>query len=136
MTAGPSTCAPPPAKVSIGKAALDAGMWALVALGLAFPIILFRSDRDISNSLVLHARPLAFFGTGLVVFAARFAWLLTRHRPRPKITFPPLAAPIDSNWLTRAGLAALLIFPAVALLLAGPSGAIKWVDNFGVQILI
>jgi branched-chain amino acid transport system permease protein len=121
----------------IAAAARDAGAWALVALGLAFPIILFRTDRDLSNSLVLHARPVAFFVIALLVFAGRLAWLLTKHRPRSKmLPFPPLAISPDRNWLQRAGLAALLLFPAVALLLAGPSGAIKWVDNFGVQILI
>lgn len=35
-----------------------------------------------------------------------------------------------------AGLILLFIYPALALGLAGASGAIKWVDNFGVQILI
>ena len=34
------------------------------------------------------------------------------------------------------GLALLVLFPMLTLGLVGPSGAIKWVDNFGVQILI
>jgi branched-chain amino acid transport system permease protein len=136
MSAG-GTGALQPEEVSIRQAVQDAGLWALVALGLAFPIILFGTEQDFSNRIVLHARPILFTSTGLVVFAGRLLWLFTKHPRRPKaLAFPPLDFSIDHRWLPRAGLAALLAFPAVALLLAGPSGAIKWVDNFGVQILI
>ncbi|MEZ5849119.1 MAG: high-affinity branched-chain amino acid ABC transporter permease LivM [Hyphomicrobiaceae bacterium] len=34
------------------------------------------------------------------------------------------------------GFALLFLFPVMALSIVGPAGAIKWVDNFGVQILI
>ena len=34
------------------------------------------------------------------------------------------------------GLALLLLYPAIALGLAGKAGAIKWIDNFGIQIMI
>ncbi len=51
--------------------------------------------------------------------------------------FPPLdLSHHHKAWLPRAGLAALLIFPWLALTLTGQAGAIKWIDNFGVQILI
>jgi branched-chain amino acid transport system permease protein len=127
----------PAETTSMRQALQDAGLWALVTLGLAFPIILFGTEQDFSNRIVLYARPLLFLSAGLIVFVARLAWLLTKHPARPKaLKFPPLDFSVDPKWLPRAGLAALLAFPAVALVLAGPSGAIKWVDNFGVQILI
>src|SRR5262249_50257729 len=41
-----------------------------------------------------------------------------------------------ARWFPWVGLALLFLFPFLSLALAGPAGAIKWVDNFGVQILI
>ena len=55
---------------------------------------------------------------------------------RSRSTFLASTSRSTGRWLPRAGLAALLIFPFAALALTGSSGAIKWVDNFGVQILI
>ncbi len=116
----------------------DAGLWALVALGLCFPIVLYRTEQDFSNRIVLHARPWLVAGIVLAVFAGRLLWRLAKHPQRAKsLNFPRLDLSVDhKRWLPRAGLAALLIFPFAALALTGPSGAIKWVDNFGVQILI
>ena len=47
----------PPRTVSMREAARDAARWALVAFGLCFPIVLLRTDQDLSNRIVLHARP-------------------------------------------------------------------------------
>ena len=41
-----------------------------------------------------------------------------------------------SRYASQAGLGLLFAFPLLTLSIAGTSGAIKWVDNFGVQILI
>ncbi len=38
--------------------------------------------------------------------------------------------------LRTGALGFLVVYPMMMLLLAGPQGAIKWVDNFGIQILI
>ena len=87
---------------------------------------------------MLDARPwlVAFFV--FAVFAGRLLWRLYSHPHRPRrVLFPPLDLSHHRKaWLPRAGLAALLIFPWVALTLTGQGGAIKWIDNFGVQILI
>ena len=128
----------PPRTVSMREAARDAARWALVAFGLCFPIVLLRTDQDLSNRIVLHARPWLTLALVLAVFAARFLWLLVPHvrRPRP-LPFPRLDLKRhDARWFPRVGLAALFLFPFLSLALAGPSGAVKWVDNFGVQILI
>jgi branched-chain amino acid transport system permease protein len=137
MGAAGKGAAPPPTQ-SLQDAAKSAGLWALVTLGLCFPIVLFRTRQDLSNIIVLDARPWLVTGLVLAVFAGRFAWLLVQHPERARmLPFPQLKTEIDGkHWLTRAGLAALLLFPLIALAVAGPGGAIKWIDNFGVQILI
>jgi branched-chain amino acid transport system permease protein len=128
----------PPAAVSMREVVKDAAIWALVALGLCFPLIAFRTVQDFSNRIVLDARPFLVALFVLLVFGGRLLWRLYAHpQRRRRLLFPPLAiAEHHKAWLPRAGLAALLIFPWAALTLTGPAGAIKWIDNFGVQILI
>ncbi len=124
--------------VSTREAAKDAGRWALVALGLCFPIILLRTEQDLSNRIVLNVRPWLTLGLVLAVFLARFLWLLAAHPQRARaLPFPRLDLSVDGRrWFPWVGLAVLFLFPLLSLAIAGPSGAIKWVDNFGVQILI
>ena len=128
----------PPQAASMRDMVKDALLWALVALGLSFPIILLRTEQDLANRIVLDARPWLTAGLVLTVFLGRLLWQMARHPQRAKtLSFPRLDVSVDGKlWLPRAGIAALLLFPIVSLALAGPSGAVKWVDNFGVQILI
>ena len=49
------------------------------------------------------------------------------------------AAPHTSakrGWLPPLGLAAIVAYPLVMLAVMGPQGALKWVDTYGVQILL
>jgi branched-chain amino acid transport system permease protein len=136
MDAG-SKGALPPDTVLLTDLLKSAGQWALVTFGLCFPIILFRTEQDLSNRLVLNAQPWLVAGIVAAVFAGRLLWGLAKHPQRQRmLSFAPLRLSLDHEWLPKAGLAALIAFPVAALLVAGPSGAIKWVDNFGVQILI
>ncbi len=128
----------PPASIPMRDIIKDAAIWALVALGLCFPLIAFRTDLNFSHQPVLDVRPYLTAGFVFAVFAGRLLWRLYAHPHRgPRVLFPPLALGAHHKaWLPRLGLAALLIFPWAALTLTGQSGAIKWIDNFGVQILI
>ncbi len=114
---------------------------ALVTFGLAFPIVALRTDTNLSNQLVLTQRwGLAFTLAGLA-FAIRFAVALAfpngfkraLAKTAPAHDVPPHPY---LRYLPRAGLALLVAYPFLAVLLAGQSGAVKWIDNFGIQILI
>ena len=123
-------------------AAADAARTALVVLGLSVPIIALRTEQNMANELVLQPR------WGLVAifvaaaFAGRLLYLMLAARRAPRRTVREgsgLAARLPQNTgaiFARIGLAVLLLYPAIALLLAGQGGAVKWIDNFGVQILI
>ena len=116
----------------------DALLTALVTFGLAFPILAYRTEQDFSNKLVIEGRwGLAFTAAGLA-FALRLAWHLARGRGPSGGILPALPAPSArrSRALARLGLALLAAYPFLAIWLAGPAGAIKWIDNFGIQILI
>jgi branched-chain amino acid transport system permease protein len=111
---------------------------ALLAFGLSVPIIAWRTDVDFSNAIILVSRWQLVATIVGIVFVARLAYLLRPRTGRassaPRIAKAPPAALV--RHAPKIGLAALLLFPPIALLLAGQAGAIKWVDNFGVQILI
>ncbi len=41
-----------------------------------------------------------------------------------------------SRWIEAAGVVAMFAFPLVVLGLLGPQGSLKWINNYGIQILI
>jgi branched-chain amino acid transport system permease protein len=113
----------------------DGAIGALVVGGLGFPVILFRADPDFNNVLALHFRwSLYFIFVGLG-FALRFVLSLWDARRGPKLE-TQTAPRKKRGWLAPAGLAALIAYPLVILAILGPLPALKWVDTFGVQILL
>ena len=78
----------------------------------------------------------AIAAVGLALLIGAFA-LDARLRHAP----PPVAAtraegPDHSRLIAIAGLVALFLFPFVMLTWLGPQGSLKWINNYGVQILI
>ena len=124
-----------------GKLAKDALLSALVTFGLAMPIIAYRTEPDPLNRLVLTER------WGLVATLCFAAALLrvalelwTARKPAPGTAKPARdRAILPPEWkqhLNKAGLALLLLYPFLALLLTGTQGSIKWIESFGIQILL
>jgi branched-chain amino acid transport system permease protein len=120
----------------------DAARTGVITFGLCVPIIALRTEQNMANELVLQPRwgLVAIFVA--LAFAGRLLYLMfaARRRVRPDAQAPRgLAARLPENAgavFARIGLAVLLLYPALALLIAGQGGAVKWIDNFGVQILI
>jgi branched-chain amino acid transport system permease protein len=124
-------------------ASLDALKTALVALGLCIPIILLRAEQDFSNQLMLEPRVKLTLTLVAIAFAARFLWLLAAEwfaRAQPAARGPLLGGWVPSSRFSRGlaifGVLFLFAYPMLSLVLAGPAGSIKWIDNFGIQILI
>jgi branched-chain amino acid transport system permease protein len=114
----------------------DAAIGAAIVAGLGFPIIAYRADPDFNNVLALNFRwPLFFIFCGLG-FALRFVlslWASSRGKaPIAEAARPAKARP----WLAPLGLAALVAYPLLILAFLGPQASLKWVDTFGVQILL
>ncbi len=120
------------------RAAKDAAGTAVLTFLLCFPVISYLTLQSQANTLILKARwPLALVLTG-IAFVGRLAWTLLAPRvaaTSQSRTLPPLPAGI-ARWLSWAGLGLLAAYPFIAIGLAGSGGAIKWIDNFGIQILI
>jgi branched-chain amino acid transport system permease protein len=134
---------------------------ALVTFGLTFPIISYHAESNINNELILIGRwPLSFGIAGAV-----FLFVLLRQMSPPdwRLWFdrvgsvaaggmggalaeaaregegvaPPSRARISfAKWFGPFALGFVILFPLIMLGLFGPAGSLKWINNYGVQILI
>jgi branched-chain amino acid transport system permease protein len=129
-------------RLDFARACRDAAIAALVACGLLLPLIGFNTVQNIHNELILETRwPLlsilvAIVAGGRFVHSLLIApWrerLALRSRPEGGRTWARHA----TGWMVPFTLGFAILYPALALWLAGFQGAVKWIDNFGVQILI
>jgi branched-chain amino acid transport system permease protein len=117
---------------------------ALLAFGLFLPLIGFKTVQNMRNELELETRWPWLFTLVALAGAARFLhvlviapWLerrVTRERPP--------SAPISAwrvritRWVTPSALGFVIVYPAFVIAMTGIGGALKWIDNFGIQILI
>lgn len=116
----------------------------IVALGLFVLIVGFKTDQNISNELVLTERWGALATLVAIAAVGRFAfiaflqpWLQARKfekasRPSVEVESPSFFRKHFSHF----GVAFLFAYPILIVALVGWQGSLKWVDNFGVQILI
>jgi branched-chain amino acid transport system permease protein len=130
--------------VDILRALRQAALAGLVAFGLFLPLIGFDTVQNIRNELVLETRWPLLAAFVAAIAAGRFVYALliepwqARRAARPRAEHPALAAAgarIRSA-LVPLTLGFVLVYPPFILATAGLQGAAKWIDNFGVQILI
>ncbi len=127
--------------VDLPRALRDAGVTALLAFGLFLPLIGFQTVSNISNELILETRwPLLFWvvalvgGTRLFYSVVLAPW--AAHR-RALATHRPLALPRSfTRWFTPFAIGFVIAYPVVVITMTGLTGSVKWIDNFGIQILI
>jgi branched-chain amino acid transport system permease protein len=138
----------------IPNALREAGYAALVSLGLFVLLIGLKTDQNISNELILVPRwgllaiVVAITAVGRFVYVAYAAPYFTASR-RAAAQRTVKTAAIERGFIRRnfnvIGLAALFLYPIVVVLVlalmggsiaAGFQGSLKWVDNFGIQVLI
>ncbi|SIQ80500.1 MULTISPECIES: high-affinity branched-chain amino acid ABC transporter permease LivM [unclassified Bosea (in: a-proteobacteria)] len=139
-----ATTAKPAAGIDLKAALKEAGFAALVTLGLCIPIIAWGTRQNMDNVLVLDPRWDAVAWAVAIVFVGRFLVALRQQQKagskKPPIRLLPHGTLAffqrHSRLFSVFGLGFLAAFPAIAIGLAGWGGALKWVDNFGVQILI
>jgi branched-chain amino acid transport system permease protein len=132
----------PAARVDIVRVLRDTASTALIAFGLFLPLIGFNTVQNIHNELVLETRWPLLAALVAVVAGMRFlhelliAPWLARRAARPKQTELTPGRSRLARWLVPFTLGFAIVYPPLALSFAGFQGAVKWIDNFGVQILI
>jgi branched-chain amino acid transport system permease protein len=135
---------PPASRVDIVRALRQTAITALITFGLLLPLIGFNTVQNIRNEIVLETRWPLLAAMVAIIAAGRFLqailiapWLARRAR-RPRREDGEHAAPRArlAHWLVPFTLGFAVLYPAIALSISGTQGAVKWIDNFGVQILI
>ncbi len=80
-----------------------------------------------------------WMGLGLAMIVGGFAlarWLDARGKAKRVPSPPHMPNPLVARLVPIVGIAAMFAFPLVMLWLLGPAGSLKWINNYGVQILI
>jgi branched-chain amino acid transport system permease protein len=123
-----------PAKIALAAAAKTG----LICGLLAFPILALRAEPDFSNKLVLQQRWSWMLGAAVAGFLLQLLLsLLPKAAPKPASATPAQhGARIGPKAFAAFGLGLIAAWPFIVLIAFGPSGALKWIDNYGVQILI
>ncbi|OBQ97451.1 high-affinity branched-chain amino acid ABC transporter permease LivM [Mesorhizobium sp. AA23] len=114
-----------------------------IALGLFVLFIGLRTDQNINNELILVQRWGLLALVVLAVVVGRFLYVAyavpALERSRAERAKAPAIA-VEPGFVRRnfnkIGATVLILYPVVMVLLFGFQGSLKWVDNFGIQILI
>ena len=123
------------------RALRDAGVTSLVAFGLFLPLIGLQTVTDIRNVLILTTRwPLLFsivavVGVGRLAYALAFESRLKQRAQKPVAASSAWRAHLK-NWFITFAIGFVVVYPVIVIVTAGFGGAAKWIDNFGIQILI
>jgi len=139
-----SDAAPTAPRTDFAKALKDAGLTALISFALFLPLIGFKTVQNMRNELELETRlPLLLWMVALITGAKLLGslviepWRVRRAlRPAAASTSGPALKTTFAKWFTPFALGFVVVYPVLILATAGQQGALKWVDNFGIQILI
>jgi branched-chain amino acid transport system permease protein len=123
------------------RALRDAGVTALLAFGLFLPLIGFQTVTNIRNDLILTTRWPLLFAVVAIVGLGRLAYslvILPRfHQSAPKAdTARPAWRVQVGKWFIPFAIGFVVAYPAIVIATAGFGRAVKWIDNFGIQVLI
>ena len=122
------------------REALYAGV---IAFGLFVLLIGVKTDQNIRNELVLVQRWGLLAIVIVLTMAARFiavAYLQPEAARRKAARAAAPAASGEASFgrrhFSKIAIALLFLYPVIILGIFGLQGSLKWIDNFGIQILI
>ena len=133
----------PAASNPINLAVKEAVKAGILSFGLFVLFIGLRTDQNIRNELILVQRWGLLATVVALVMLVRFifvAFVLPAHERRKAAAAKAPVTAVEETWLSRnfskLAIAFLLIFPPLMVMTVGLQGSLKWIDNFGIQILI
>src|SRR4051812_30013776 len=142
MTAPVSASEP---RSDLNRALRHAGITGIITFGMLLPLIGFRTVQDMSNELVLETRPLLLSVFVLIAMAGSLVlslviipWQRRRaaaHIPGESVRRAHWRAQVAKYFIPFA-LGFVTLYPVIAIWGTGMGVAVKWIDNFGIQILI
>jgi branched-chain amino acid transport system permease protein len=125
------------------RALREAVFAGLITFGLFFLFVGLETDQNIRNELVLNQRwgllaafvAVAMVGRFMIVAYAQ-PWLAQRKAAKAAAPEVVKEESFFSRNFSKIAIVALVLYPPVIVALVGVQGSLKWVDNFGIQILI
>ena len=115
----------------------------LLSFGLLFFFIGLETTQNIRNELILVQRWGLLAVLVAVVMVVRFLFVAFVLPAAARRKAQKAAAPLveeEPGFLRRnftlLGIVFLVVFPVLSVTLSGLQGSLKWIDNFGIQILI
>jgi branched-chain amino acid transport system permease protein len=129
-------------RVNLFTALRDAGITAALAFGLFLPLIGFLTISDIRNELALTTRWTMLFTITAIVGLSRLCYSLAlepwmrRRALRPAAVKRPAWRGFFGKWFVPFAIGFVIFYPAFVILTVGYGQSLKWIDNFGIQILI
>ncbi len=127
----------PASRVDFAAALKDAGWTAVITTAILFPFLGLLTIQNMESQLALISRWPLFLSFLAITVVGRF--LLTVFvwsRPAKAKKAPFALSPKVERTAAPFFLGLLFAFPLVILATLGAGGSIKWIDNFGIQILI
>jgi branched-chain amino acid transport system permease protein len=130
-----------PPRLSLAAALRDTALTAVVAFALFMPLVGFQTIADFRNELVLETHGVLLFSLVAVIAVGRLGYVLAidplmrRRALRPTRAEAPWRAAL-SRYVIPFAIGIVVAYPALVLATAGIGRAVKWIDNFGIQILI
>jgi branched-chain amino acid transport system permease protein len=141
MTAGARDGRVQDLRVDVVRALRDAAFTGLVTFGLLLPLVGFETITNIRDELTLTTRWPLLAAAVVITVAGRFLYSvavdpwLARRRERPAQPIPAWRT-YFKKWFMPFAIGFVIVYPAIVILTVGWGGALRWVDNFGIQILI
>ena len=133
------------AENNVARGLREALIAGAISLGLFVLLIGVKTDQNIHNELILVPRFGLLFIVVALVMVVRFTYVAygqpyfaARKAAAAKagpVPMTPGRAAFWKHW-AKIALAAMVLYPVVVVLLVGFQGSLKWIDNFGIQILI
>jgi branched-chain amino acid transport system permease protein len=131
-------------RVDVVGALRDCGFTGLVAFGLFLPLIGFQTAVDGRNALILTTRWPLLFTLVAITAAGRFAYSfalapwLAKNATQTALSsvLPVKLREYVGKWFVPFAIGFVIVYPIIVIRTAGFGGALKWIDNFGIQILI
>jgi branched-chain amino acid transport system permease protein len=125
------------------RALREAVFSGLITLGLFVLFVGLKTDQNIRNELILTQRwgllaifvVVAMIGRFLMVAYVQ-PWLAQRKAAKAAAPEVVKEEGFFGRHFSKIAIVALVLYPPIILALFGVQGSLKWVDNFGVQILI
>lgn len=123
--------------VSVVKALKTAVFWAVVSTLILLPFVGLKTVNNMENRLVLEPRFVLLLEAVAIIAVAAFAISIRAQMPAR----PPRAVVAAGDGGLGKRIAPFLLglvvaYPIAMVYFLGDRGSIKWIDNYGIQILI